>query len=460
MILYESSYYGTVPLASNYLMHYQVKGAKHGVRRWQNYDGSLTPAGYIHYGVGQGHNKAKTDDGLSDSEREIERIKASVKPLTKYNPKLKGEALYSNQLAIVFEAGEAAVSGKSKSEVTKLLRKSGLGPVSTNDVIEALERKGNFKDMSLKERASKLEEMKKKYSRANGEDYTVGKGLETQRFTTSENEEVGDLRKYVSVTDKDKQIYKDFYPAALREWGRRTAYQGISDKLKAPDRVYETKLSTLKELKVAGAKAYSNAFMELYNDPETRKQQGWQKTEKGKLYTKIFGKQVAELQAREVARARASFDMNLQIGTLDINKRFLKKLQDRGYDAVEDQFSRRNDGTEGNLIVLNPRSTLKRTSSKEVKFDESGKYSGTMSKKEGNKRYAEEVKRAEALHKDLNKAMASAHIDKDGKDVGVVTSDDVQRTMQHIQKKYNLTAEEADIAMLQVAAERRRKKGA
>ena len=37
----------------NYLMHYQVKGAKHGVRRYQNEDGSLTPLGRIHYGVGQ-----------------------------------------------------------------------------------------------------------------------------------------------------------------------------------------------------------------------------------------------------------------------------------------------------------------------------------------------------------------------------------------------------------------------
>jgi hypothetical protein len=33
-------------------MHYQVKGAKHGIRRYQNLDGSLTPAGRAHYGVG------------------------------------------------------------------------------------------------------------------------------------------------------------------------------------------------------------------------------------------------------------------------------------------------------------------------------------------------------------------------------------------------------------------------
>lgn len=35
-----------------YLAHHGVKGQKHGVRQWQNKDGSLTPAGRIHYGVG------------------------------------------------------------------------------------------------------------------------------------------------------------------------------------------------------------------------------------------------------------------------------------------------------------------------------------------------------------------------------------------------------------------------
>lgn len=42
----------------NYLAHYQVKGAKHGVRRYQNYDGSLTPLGRVHYGVGEARKKA------------------------------------------------------------------------------------------------------------------------------------------------------------------------------------------------------------------------------------------------------------------------------------------------------------------------------------------------------------------------------------------------------------------
>ena len=43
-----------------YLAHHGVKGQKHGVRQWQNKDGSLTPAGRIHYGVGAARSAVKS----------------------------------------------------------------------------------------------------------------------------------------------------------------------------------------------------------------------------------------------------------------------------------------------------------------------------------------------------------------------------------------------------------------
>lgn len=40
------------------LAHYGVKGQKHGLRQYQNEDGSLTPLGRIHYGIGLGRDRS------------------------------------------------------------------------------------------------------------------------------------------------------------------------------------------------------------------------------------------------------------------------------------------------------------------------------------------------------------------------------------------------------------------
>lgn len=56
-------YVAGIPVSGDYLMHYRTPGSKNGVRKYQNEDGSLTPLGRIHYGIGQGGMRAQTDSG-------------------------------------------------------------------------------------------------------------------------------------------------------------------------------------------------------------------------------------------------------------------------------------------------------------------------------------------------------------------------------------------------------------
>ena len=57
-----SNYYISTEPSSPSLMHYRTKGSKNGVRKYQYTDGSLTPAGRVHYGVGPPRgSKVKTD---------------------------------------------------------------------------------------------------------------------------------------------------------------------------------------------------------------------------------------------------------------------------------------------------------------------------------------------------------------------------------------------------------------
>ena len=87
-ILYES-YYGRDPEYES-LMHSGVKGQKWGERRYQYEDGSLTPLGRDHYGVGppRGTKKAETDKGRKSSL--AEQYLKSTK-----HPSLLGAAIYS-----------------------------------------------------------------------------------------------------------------------------------------------------------------------------------------------------------------------------------------------------------------------------------------------------------------------------------------------------------------------------
>lgn len=57
-----------------YLEHHGILGQKWGQRRWQNEDGSLTPAGYEHYGYGS-----------PDGKKEAKKLYKNTKELSKLN---------------------------------------------------------------------------------------------------------------------------------------------------------------------------------------------------------------------------------------------------------------------------------------------------------------------------------------------------------------------------------------
>lgn len=73
---------------NNFLEHYQIKGAKHGVRRFQNYDGSLTPAGRERYGVGEARKKQVVDDKVS---KKAERKSKIAEKVAERKAKLEAE---------------------------------------------------------------------------------------------------------------------------------------------------------------------------------------------------------------------------------------------------------------------------------------------------------------------------------------------------------------------------------
>lgn len=134
MIFYES-YYGVAGLGQDTIAHVGVKGTHWGVRRWQYEDGSLTPAGRVHYGVGEdGHKLSRSEKhelkrGIKADEHKAKEQEKLQKYKSKENKKL--DKRYDKKLSkldkktdkLAEKYSDAANKGKSDRKLKKIANK-------------------------------------------------------------------------------------------------------------------------------------------------------------------------------------------------------------------------------------------------------------------------------------------------------------------------------------------------
>ena len=97
-----------VMLSDDELMHYRTKGSKNGQRLYQNKDGSLTPLGRIHYGVGKARGEGDSDGNEGDKRRSIGQVLKDRK-----KAKVRKESLEKARAA---KAAKQAAAKKAEEE--------------------------------------------------------------------------------------------------------------------------------------------------------------------------------------------------------------------------------------------------------------------------------------------------------------------------------------------------------
>jgi len=142
------------PYSKGYLIHYGVPKQKHGVRRYQYLDGSLTPLGRIHYGVG--------------------KARATFKEIQKKKRKRHKD-----------EIADAVARGESQSVIDTLVDKYGNRAVTKKAVLSS-----NDPDFVYKHR-KKLsdEELEKVIARINKEN-ELKKSIDNEKISQQERDKV------------------------------------------------------------------------------------------------------------------------------------------------------------------------------------------------------------------------------------------------------------------------------
>ena len=107
-------------VGSYYLMHHGVKGQKHGVRQWQNKDGSYTPEGYQHYKemYGWGEKKGNAKEQELVELQQMERLDVAEKMEKSLNRT-------NSEVSFEGEAYRASHDHKLMQQINDALKKSG-----------------------------------------------------------------------------------------------------------------------------------------------------------------------------------------------------------------------------------------------------------------------------------------------------------------------------------------------
>ena len=208
--------------SSSYLEHYGRPNQKWGIRNYQNYDGSLTPLGYIHYGYGKARKAAgevakATAKGVTGAAKTAHKIGEHVSvSMAKAKKKHKGKVLAKRRKAAIKKKEKLAKKKEKLSQTREDVIKNK--DLFTTDELRVLNDRFDIEDrLKLKESAesgfnydSKRLAKKKENAAKTREGVLKNKELFTteelralsQRFDVEDDISLGKVRKGAEIVGK------------------------------------------------------------------------------------------------------------------------------------------------------------------------------------------------------------------------------------------------------------------
>lgn len=281
-----SSYYDSNDVTGDYLEHWGIKGMHWGDRRYQNSDGSLTPAGRVRYGV-EDARTAKMDKYFKGDSAELNRKglktygkKMSIAARKLQHPVARGVFTAAMFGAIVAAGGGpvlgAAVAlpgaiGTTTAAIHNYRNKKAVDFMMDYTAARDAKLKGDSPDTVKKKKA--LDEFEKKYREENPDYKDSKEGIKEHRaamdkFSLNYDKENG--------TKSDKKL-DGIKPDDISDYARkptltaRTKNLKLQKESKLKSRVKSMKASGKTNAEIADALGITDVSYYLYQSDESSK---------------------------------------------------------------------------------------------------------------------------------------------------------------------------------------------